>query len=380
MANILFVEKKLRNSHIVWLQKSNMYIILKNPAYDILRFISQNSAPVAIYNHLDKTYNFPLNYSKKLVSGLKSEILKINKPSSRLSRNKIYSDCTKLSFVPVSTRYYNFGNKLFSVSFENIYLENWFHPMFSHLEITDNSKSQYHFEIFRCKENIVFRENYIGKDINVDNKSIQDIEKIFLNLANIFFDKSEKDLFMTVHAAAITNKNKTILLTASSGSGKTTLAALMLQKQFQLVSDDFVVIDKQYLAYSFPSALSIKHGALNTLLNVHPELADKTEYQVTYEKKVRYLAKGNYDNYQSEIYPVNEILFVEYNPKIDFKLTRVSRFKAIKAFLEQAYINPEPECAEIFLSWALKASFYKLTYSDAGMAQDAIVKLFNDEK
>lgn len=380
MDNKLYIEKKQRNSHIVWLQKSNKYISLKNPSFDIFRFITQNTAKDVIYNLLAKKYGLPVSHSKQIVAEIEQEIAKINIPINYKAETQIHPNCVQYSFIPFSTRLYKFGEKVFSVSFETISLENWFHPIFGHLESGKNETSTHHFEIFNCKGNIVFRESNTMQGIISKNKSIHDVEKIFLHLANKLFDKSENDWLMTVHASAITNQKKTILFTASSGGGKTTLAALLLQKEYHLVSDDFVLIDKQKRAYNFPSAMSVKHGAIETLLPVYPELADKTEILVSPEKKVRYLTKGTHKINPSDIYPVNEIIFVQYNPKINFKLTRISRFKGIKAFLDQAYITPDAECAEIFLDWALNASFYRLSYSDKDLALDAMIKLFEHEK
>jgi hypothetical protein len=380
MKNILYIEKKLRNSHIVWLQESNQYLKLKNPAFDIFQFIAKNTTKDIIYSYLMKKYGFSFGVCQQIVSDIEREIAKINIPVNSNVETKTNPNCAKNRFIPYSTRLYAFGEKIFSVSFENKYLENWLHPMFSHLESTKEATSTYHFEILNCNGNIVFRERNKLQGIISENKSIHDVEKIFLHLANILFDKSENDWLMTVHASAISNKKKTILFTASSGGGKTTLAALLLQKEFHLVSDDFVMIDKQKRAYNFPSAMSVKQGAIETLLPGYPELIDKTEIQVSPEKKVRYLTKGNYKNNPFEIYPVNEIVFVQYNPKIDFKLTRISCFKGIKAFLEQTYITPDPECAEIFLEWALQASFYRLSYSDTNLAQNAMIQLFEHEK
>jgi hypothetical protein len=80
-----------------------------------------------------------------------------------------------------------------------------------------------------------------------------------------------------------------------------------------------------------------------------------------------------------KVYQVNEVVFVKYNPKIDFKLNKISCSKGIKSFLKQAYITPNPASADTFLDWAVNVSFYNLTYSDSDIAMDAMLKLFENE-
>ncbi|MBK6281672.1 MAG: hypothetical protein IPF54_02465 [Draconibacterium sp.] len=90
---------------------------------------------------------------------------------------------------------------------------------------------------------------------------------------------------MKAHASAVTNHKKTVLFSGSSGSGKTTLAALLLQKGFDLVSDDLVLFDKKKRAYGFPSAMSVKNGALK---HFHPfilNLTTKLKYTFRLKKK-----------------------------------------------------------------------------------------------
>jgi hypothetical protein len=379
MGKIQFLSNKKGKSHIVWLQKSNKYISLKNPVFDVFKLIAQDSVHDEISAFLFKKYDLSIEKSQYLIDSVVKEIERINIPENVKDEPLIHAECSNYTTIPHSTRVYKFGEKVFSISYEDKNLEDWLKQLIAHLETGNHEIPSFHFELFNYEGNIVFRESGFKPGIISENSSIHKVDKFFTHLTNRLFDKSVSDCLMTVHASAITNQKKTILFSASSGGGKTTLAAFLLQKGLNLVSDDLVLIDRQKRAYGFPSAMSIKQGAYETLLPIYPELAVKEEIQVSPEKKVRYLNVNQYRENASETYPVHEVIFVQYNPRIDLKLTKMSCVKGIKAFLEQTYITPDPQCAKIFMDWALNASFYRLSYSNTDLAINELTKLFQHE-
>lgn len=379
MDYIIYIHKILNNSHIVWLKASNQYINLKRPAFDAFQLLAANTDKRIIAEMLNEKYGFDISLSQNLIKNIDILISENISTEENSTEIKKVDNFESSGFIPSSTRQYKFNDKIFSVSFGNKNIEDWFHPIFSHYELLKSPKIHYHFDIFNYKRQYYFR--FWGVDIkqNADELPIFEAKDLFAKLANLIYNKTENDWLMTVHASAITNKKKTILITASSGSGKTTLAALLLTKNLHLVSDDLVSVDKQLNAYNFPSAMSVKRGALNSLLDFYPELKDKKEFHFSDEKKVRYLTTASHTNENPGFYPVKEVVFVQYDPKTEFKLTRLKRFNGIKRFLENAYIPPDEECAGIFLDWALKTSFYSLTYSDKEKATAAMIKIFENE-
>ena len=375
-----YISKKKGDANIVWLQKSNRYISIKNPAFEIFQFLAENEARENIYDFLQREYAFALDFCQQFVNDVENQITSINSIKTEEAETLHQSDSSAHSFVPYSTIFYQFGEKVFSVSYETEPLKNWLHPMLIHLEVKNKRDAFFLYELFHFNGKVVFWEGNTGTGLISKNESIHLADQILLHLANKLFDKSQNDWLMTVHASAVTNRKKTILFTAASGSGKTTLAALLLQKGYELVADDLVLIDKQKRAYGFPSALSVKQGAVKTLQSIYPELSGKEEIQLSPDKIVRYLSTNSFKNQTLEAYPVKEVVFVDYNPKIDFKLVGLSCFEGIQAYLEQADIAPEATYAEAFLDWAAASSFYHLSYSNNDLALDAITKIFKNEK
>lgn len=379
MKVIEYISKKKGNSNIVWLQKSNQYISIKNPAFEVFQFLANNEARENIYDLLQNKYAFTLDFCQQLVNDVENQITTINSTRAEELETTVQPGSSEFYFVPYSKVAYQFGEKVFSIWYETERLEKWLHPMLVHLQAKNKEKSTFHYELFNFNGKIVFREGKAETGIISENKSIHLADQILLHLANKLFEKSQNEWLMTVHASAVTNFKKTILFTAASGSGKTTLAALLMLKGYELVADDLVLIDKQNRAYGFPSALSVKQGAVKVLQTIYPELAEKEEFRLSPDKQVRYLANDSFKNRSTEVYPVKEVVFVDYNPKVDFKLTKLSCFKGIQAFLEQTDITSGATNAEAFLDWACAASFYRLSYSDKDLATNAITKIFEDE-
>src|SRR5690606_33142888 len=132
------------------------------------------------------------------------------------------------------------------------------------------------FELFKSQDMIVFRFN--GEVKGTWKKDETHLVKglIFMYLINVIHGKTEADWLMTVHASAISNGRKTILFSAPPNHGKTTIAALLQNRGYKLISDDFVPIDRNSLkAYPFPIAMSVKQTSMDLLASLFPGLEQK---------------------------------------------------------------------------------------------------------
>jgi hypothetical protein len=204
---------------------------------------------------------------------------------------------------------------------------------------------------------------------------------IFMVLINVIHHKTDTDWLMTIHASAITDRKKTILFSAPPGNGKTTIAALLQSRGYHLISDDFVPVDRTtFYAWPFPIAMSVKPGSVELLTSHFPELEHKEISYITPEKSVRYLAPGQQLNISESVFPVRELIFIEYNNSVDYSLERLDTINGIKLLLDQTWIIPNPGNAQLFFEWISQVTFFKLTYSDNEKALEAITNLFNHEQ
>jgi len=68
---------------------------------------------------------------------------------------------------------------------------------------------------------------------------------------------------LLIHASAVERGGKALIMPGDSGSGKSTLAALLGERGWRLMADEFVMIDLATgLAMPFPRAISLKNSAI----------------------------------------------------------------------------------------------------------------------
>jgi HprK-related kinase A len=71
---------------------------------------------------------------------------------------------------------------------------------------------------------------------------------------------------LLLHAAALERDGKALLLSGASGAGKSTLAALLGERGWRLMGDEFALIDlADGRAWPFPRAVSLKNNSIGVL-------------------------------------------------------------------------------------------------------------------
>jgi len=72
--------------------------------------------------------------------------------------------------------------------------------------------------------------------------------------------------FLLLHAATVEKDGRALLMTGESGAGKSTLAALLGERGWRLLGDEFALLDLVSGAlHPFPRAVSLKNGAIAVL-------------------------------------------------------------------------------------------------------------------
>ena len=381
MPAIPFIKKKIDNSHLVWFQNSNLYLQLKEPAWFVFSKTVKRYKSSTIANLFSERYNISLEESLQFVHEIRAEIDKMNKPIHPPIRIDQHSTALATHhFTPFSTHYYKLGNQIIVFSFASAHFESYIHPLIAHFETSETQSDMPLFELFLYQERIAFRFNGEVKGLWATDETQYVKGMIFMFLVNVMHDKTDDHWLMTVHASAITNGKKTILFSAEPGKGKTTFAALLQSSGFQLISDDFVPIDRYtFSAYPFPISVSVKPGSMELLKPLFPILEDKPLTFLSAEKSVRYIPPSNHAEVIHSVFPVKELIFIEYNSAIDFKLEKLDPIVALKALLDQVWVTPIQGNATILLDRIMEISFFKLTYSNNQKALAAISNLFEHD-
>jgi len=381
MQTIPYVKKKIGSSYFVWFQKSNLYFHMKEPAWFVFSKTIKRYKASTIAQLCTLRYNTSIEESLSFVHEIQSEIEKRNTPTYAPNKMDLFSPALhQYHFDPFSIRQYKLGNQHIIFSYESSLFESYIHPLIAHFETTATHNDLPLFELFRYQEQIAFRFNGETKGLWAKDETQFVKGLIFMFLVNAMHNKTDDDWLMTVHASAVTNGKKTILFTADPGKGKTTFAALMHTHGFQLISDDFVPIDRhQFNAYPFPISMSVKPGSMDLLTPIFPILEEKTVTHLSPEKMVRYIPPANHLDVIHSIFPVRELIFIEYNSSVDFHFEILDPVIALKSLLDQAWVTPISGNSIILLDRVMEMSFYKLTYSNNAKALEAITNLFEHD-
>lgn len=369
-----FIKKKIQNSTIVWLLKSNRYVQLEEPAWFVFSKTIKKYKAETIAAQCVARYGITPEESLTFVNDIRSGMEEMNQPQAHEGKNAGFpTEIQTHRYQPYSIRHYRFGENIVEFSYETSLFENYIHPLIGHLETTEITVEASAFELFAYDDQIVFRLKGEVKGVWTSEETHLVKGLIFMNLVNVMFKKTDDHWLMTVHASAITNGKKTILISAGPGCGKTTMAAMLQDRGFRLVSDDFVPIDRQtFHAWPFPIAMSVKQGSVSLLSSLYPDLEQKPLNYITPEKSVRYLSH----EFSKKAFPVKEFIFIQYDPTVDFEWEKLDQVTGIKFLLDQSWISPTEGNAEILLDLLSKWSFYQLTYSNNQKALDTITRLF----
>ncbi|MEA3035594.1 MAG: hypothetical protein QOH04_1359 [Sphingomonadales bacterium] len=78
--------------------------------------------------------------------------------------------------------------------------------------------------------------------------------------------------YLLLHAAAVEREGRALLITGPSGAGKSTLAALLGERGWRFMGDEFALVGlDDGLLHAFPRAVSLKNEALALFPDVAPE-------------------------------------------------------------------------------------------------------------
>lgn len=365
--------KKIQHSHIVWFEESNSWIQFELPAWFIYCKILNGSKPKEISTAFSKKYSLGFKESLTIVTEIHNEIKKLKNYSFH---KKPSFPCTIYSSPPkfFSKRVYLINQKRIEILFGSSLLEYLIHSNFSHLEAKSKLKHHYCIEVFQFQESFVLKTSDKAWAEN-DSNTIK--RKLFIELTNLIYNKTENDWLAYIHGSAISNEHETIVLSTACGSGKSTLAALLCKNGLKFVSDDYVPIDAWFCkAYPFPAALSVKDGAYPILLPLYEELKDSQVYHFKgTNKTVKYLAFPDDGNYYKPL-PVKNFVFVVYDKTMPYSFRKVPTLEAIKRFNDEAWLSPTPAHARKFLKWFPGVNCYELVYSDNDRAINQVKSLF----
>ena len=373
MKNVLV--KKLENKSIAWFNNSNSYLIFEPIVSDVILKIDKNISVEEIELWVSKKIKAPEKKIHQFVQDIFSLYYENNTIKKEININLSNYKLPKKFY---SQKKYIINNFIFHIHSENKYIEDLIHPVFSHLEVQNQNKSHFTYQVFEYQNSIVFLVNnqLIGNWKKEESHVLQG--KISMHLLIDCYKKPEENWMGVFHASAISNKEEAMLFLGDSGNGKSTSLALLNANGFNCIADDFVPIDDQKNIRTYPAAISIKKKSVKPLLPFYPELENSIEHDLKrLNKIVRYLPpkKINYDLKLK----CKALIFIKFNPQVELEVQSISKVDAFQQLIPDSWISPLEKNVEIFLEWFLKLPAYQLTYSNNYKMIETVSKIFNDE-
>lgn len=368
------VIKVADDAYILWLENGNRFLWLEEPAFFVAESYLKGIDRMSISKACKLLYKANETESLLFVNSIVNEIEASETGYQQDEVDAINDEISDDKFAPFLVHNYLINGKILCFYYQTKLHEHYLHPLLQHLETEESSNEKIVFELFEFNKKVTLR---IGNQV----RGVWEKDEIhllkgmaFLQIMNVAYKKNDDNWMAVIHASAVTNGEKAIVFTASPGSGKSTIAALLLQRGYTLLSDDFVSVEASTKnAFPFPAAMSVKQGSKEMLSALYPSLANNENEHYTHNQKtVSYLTFNN----EATPAPVEEVIFIKYNPDVDFEMEELHRIDALRMLLEETWTHPSPENASSFIDWFLGLKCFRLTYSNNEKAISKITQLF----
>lgn len=136
------------------------------------------------------------------------------------------------------------------------------------------------------------------------------------------------------HAACMSQRGRTLLLSGVPGAGKTTLALQLAAKGFGYGGDDIALISPDGLVKGLPFAATVKSGAWDIVSRTRPDLPNAPVHWRPDGQLVRYLKIEEVDH---ESHPVGWIVFLRRQSDASLEFVDLDGVEAMRRVIEGAY-------------------------------------------
>jgi len=375
---IPYILKRYGDSYAIWFQQSKSFLLLEEPAYEVLSLFEKGTNQNEITEICKNKYGVLEENISQFVSEIIQFIHYYNNTDNSEAISKLSSIQKELDAESLLPPYhYKFGDKVVTILYDDEFLKFAIHPLIAHLETTNNGFSDYVLECFEYNDMAVVKLN--GKIVEAFSKDSLEYYTGAVRqlLYSILCDRDFNDWMAMLHASGIVANNQAILFSAASGSGKSTISAILKAKGYGYLNDDFIATDKNGNAYPFPAAISVKEGSVNVLSEYYPELLESQTEETFIGKMVKYLPVNNISDELIKGSTVKAFVFVNYTDSGEFVFDPVSKKQALQILLEETWVNPEPKYVKGFFDWIERTDFYNLQYSRTKEALEIVQKIFN---
>ena len=365
-------QKISEEDSIVWLKKSNKYLVLNTNTLELIKKKSSLSSKDFL-TLITESLHVDVSIAKKINKDI-SELL-LESKELELKQNIKLSDPIKPCQL---INYYSFNNTIIKVGFDSEETKSLIHQKYRHLAINHVNSYDVEYAIFNSGDTLfIYKNNQIVG--SWDSTQLHEFQgKFSMELICSFYNKTEHDWMGVFHASTISKNNRSIMFTGDSGNGKSTLVSILMANGYNVIADDFSpVLRTDFKTYCFPSAISIKEKSFNLIEQLYPNFINYNEYYINELKgNVKYLPPISKETSAN----CSSVIWVKYAEGTESSMKKVSIQDALKKILPDAWISNKEVNAKAFLKWIEKTAFYELNYSDNNKLIDIINSCFLDLK
>lgn len=361
-------QKISEEDSIVWLKKSNKYLVLNTNTLELIKKKSSLSSKDFL-TLITESLHVDVSIANKINKDI-SELL-LEAKEFELKQNIKYPNPIKPCQL---INYYSFNNTIIKVGFDSEKTKSLIHQKYRHLAINHVNSYDVEYAIFNSGDTLfIYKNNQIVG--SWDSTQLHEFQgKFSMELICSFYNKTEHDWMGVFHASTISKNNRSIMFTGDSGNGKSTLVSILMANGYNVIADDFTpVLRTDFKTYCFPSAISIKEKSYNLIEQLYPELKSFNEYYINELKgNVKYLPPISKETSAN----CSSVIWVKYTEGKESSMKKVSIQDALKKILPDAWISNKEVNANAFLKWIEKTTFYELNYSDNNKLIDIINSYF----
>jgi hypothetical protein len=364
----------------IWFKKSRSFLLLAEPAFEILQFVIEGKNSTEIRKKIKNKYGHSGGDTDTFVNEIIQHIKQYNNTKTYIQVSKKDEAKNELKSTDFQfSKNYRFGKTILTIDYQDEWMQHMIHPSFMHLETTIQSGQKNHIRCYRTKNLLILILN--DKIIEAfDSDTVEYYKGAVSQLVySLIYKKPFSGWMCTLHASGVHLNHKSFVFSAAAGSGKSTVSAILKANGLGYVSDDFIAATPNGNVYPFPASISVKEGSFPVLSAYYPELREKTPEKASTGKMVRYLQVNNFAGNLKEGIPVKGFVFVNYKPGSGFSLSEVHKKEALQFLLKETWVNPKPVFVSAFFEWVEKTPFYRMTYSDSEKMIETVKMLLNDE-
>ena len=365
-------QKISKEDSIVWLKKSNKYLVLNSNTLALIKKKSCLSSKDFL-TLITESLHVDVYIAKKINKDI-SELL-LEAKELVLKQNIKHPDTIKSCQL---INYYSFNNTIIKVGFDSEETKSLIHQKYRHLVVDHVNSYDVEYSVFNSDHSLfIYKNNQIVG--SWDSTQLHEFQgKFSMELICCFYNKTEHDWMGVFHASTISKNNRSIMFTGDSGNGKSTLVSILMANGYNVIADDFSpVLRSDFKTYCFPSAISIKEKSFNLIEQLYPDFINYNEYYINELKgNVKYLPPISKETSAN----CSSVIWVKYAEGTESSMKKVSIQDALKKILPDAWISNKEVNAKAFLKWIEKTAFYELNYSDNNKLIDIINSFFLELK